>query len=153
MWFPDKRAVFPSCSLKYILSCTVTVEEQVLTLLRNNMDDKLPLVKKRQSESLKAKSQQRRRRRHTLFTKAKGYGLERNAHVSITLQTRDDGQIFIFNTDSSGYWPLSRQAMVCPTVQYDFCSSSVIVLECMLSNTDQSVCKRSCQQSKQILMI
>jgi hypothetical protein len=68
---------------------------------------------KRLSESPRAKNQQRYRRRKGLLKKAYEYGIECDADVYVVLRIRKDGQIYTFNTDSSGQWVPSAQELVC----------------------------------------
>ena len=73
-----------------------------------------PVIKKRRSDTPKAKNQQRCRRRTGLFKKAYEYGVECDADVCVVLRIRKNGQIFTFNSDSSGHWPPPQQELVCP---------------------------------------
>ena len=73
-----------------------------------------PVVKKRRSDTPKAKNQQRCRHRTGLFKKAYEYGVECDADVCVVLRIRQNGQIFTFNSDSSGHWPPPQQ-LVCLT--------------------------------------
>ena len=72
-----------------------------------------PVVKKRRSDTPKAKNQQRCRRRTGLFKKAYEYGIECDADVCVVLRIRKNGQIFTFNSD--GHWPPPQQELVCLT--------------------------------------
>lgn len=67
-------------------------------------------IKKRISNSSRAKNQQRCRRRKSLLKKAYEYGVECDADVYVVLRVRDDGQIYTFN--SSGQWLPSLQELV-----------------------------------------
>ena len=78
-----------------------------------------PVVKKRRSNTPKAKNQQRCRRRTGLFKKAYEYGVECDADVCVVLRIRKDGQIYTYNSDSSGHWPPPQQDLVCLTISHD----------------------------------
>lgn len=85
------------------------------------MPYKHTLSKKRISESSRAKSQQRSRRRKGLLKKAYEYGIECDADVYVVLRIRKDGQIYTFNTDSSGHWIPPLQELVCFLLSSNLC--------------------------------
>lgn len=58
------------------------------------------MARGRQLDSRRAKSQQRLRRRKTLFKGAHKYACECNADTCVIIRTREDGKIFYFITDS-----------------------------------------------------
>ncbi|EAL88787.1 uncharacterized protein AFUA_6G09356 [Aspergillus fumigatus Af293] len=57
-------------------------------------------IRHRQSNKPKAKHQQHKRRGDTLFRKAFEYCQECNADVSLVVRLKDNGQIYIFNSDN-----------------------------------------------------
>ena len=69
-------------------------------------------IMKKGSDSLKAKRQQKYRRKDNLFVKAYEYSILCNALVCVTICLKDSGQHFIFNSDNTGKWPLSATEMV-----------------------------------------
>lgn len=66
----------------------------------------------RRVESLKAKRQQKSRRKDRLFTKAYKYSIYCDANVYVLIRTRKDGRIFSFTSDSINGWPPSLQELV-----------------------------------------
>lgn len=68
-------------------------------------------AKRRISDKRRA-NQQRYRRRNCLLKKANDYGVDCDADVYLVLRIRKNGQIFTFNTDSSGQWLPSLQELV-----------------------------------------
>ena len=66
----------------------------------------------RQSESPKAKNQQKRRRKQGLFVKAYEYSTYCDADVYVLLRTRKNGHIFSFTSDDR--WSPSMRELVCP---------------------------------------
>ena len=74
------------------------------------------VARKRFSDNPRAKRQQRCRRRRSLLKKAYEYGVNSDADVYMVLRIRKDGQIYIFNRDSSVQWIPPLQELVCPTV-------------------------------------
>jgi hypothetical protein len=72
----------------------------------------IKIATKRRTDSPEARRQQRERRRVTLFKKACEYSLDCDADVYIAIRIRKDDQIFTFNSDSTGEWPLSEVQIV-----------------------------------------
>lgn len=66
----------------------------------------------RQSGSLKAKNQQKRKRKQGLFMKAYEYSTYCDADVYVVLQSWDNGHIFSFTSDDR--WSPSMRESVCP---------------------------------------
>ena len=66
------------------------------------MSKKSAWIKKRQSESARARAQQRTRRKRSLFKKAKEFVLECESDVFVAVRVRASGQMYIF--DSSTEW-------------------------------------------------
>lgn len=62
------------------------------------------MAAKRQSESVRAKSQQRYRRRRGLFKKAKEFLQECESDVFVAVRIRKDGQIYIFDSSTQNQW-------------------------------------------------
>lgn len=67
-------------------------------------------IRHRQSNKPKAKHQQHKRRGDTLFRKAFEYCQECNADVSLVVRLKDNGQIYIFNSDNR--WFPSEEGLV-----------------------------------------
>jgi hypothetical protein len=65
---------------------------------------KSSLVKKRQSESSRAKTQQRNRRKRSLFKKAKEFVLECDSDVFLAVRVRKNGQIYILDSATRNQW-------------------------------------------------
>ncbi|OQE10062.1 hypothetical protein PENFLA_c096G08622 [Penicillium flavigenum] len=68
------------------------------------MSKESPWVKKRQSESARAKTQQRNRRQRSLFKKAKEFVLECESDVFLAVRVRKTGQIYIFDSSIKNQW-------------------------------------------------
>ena len=66
----------------------------------------------RQSESPKAKNQQKCRRKLGLTLKAHKYGMYCNADVYLVVRNRKNGDIFSYTSDDG--WSPSMQELVCP---------------------------------------
>ncbi|KGO75969.1 Transcription factor, MADS-box [Penicillium italicum] len=62
------------------------------------------MVAKRQSESVRAKSQQRYRCKRSLFKKAKEFFLECESDVFMAVRIRKNGQIYIFDSSMQNQW-------------------------------------------------
>jgi hypothetical protein len=62
----------------------------------------------------KERSQQKKRRRETLFIKAYEYCQKCDADIFIILRTKDNGQTFTLSSENSqdGKWPPSQQEIV-----------------------------------------
>ena len=71
-------------------------------------------VTKRRSNSKKAQRERRDRRKNTLLKKAYEFCVECRADVCLSIRLKDSGQIVIFNSDSSGTWPLPESQIVRP---------------------------------------
>ncbi|KAL4931873.1 uncharacterized protein BDV17DRAFT_301493 [Aspergillus undulatus] len=59
-----------------------------------------PWVKKRHSESARAKAQQRLRRRKSLFKKAAEFSLECESDVIVAVRIQKSGQIYMFESSA-----------------------------------------------------
>jgi hypothetical protein len=70
------------------------------------------VVRKRRLDTPKAKQQQRDRRKRSLMKKAYEYSRECDADVYISIRIHKNGQVFTFNSDSTGEWPRSEAEMV-----------------------------------------
>jgi hypothetical protein len=67
------------------------------------MSKKSSWVKKRQSESARAKVQQRIRRRKGLFKKAAEFSLECDSDVIVAIRIQQSGQLYIFESSSDAH--------------------------------------------------
>jgi hypothetical protein len=67
-------------------------------------------IRHRQSNKPKAKHQQHKRRGDTLFRKAFEFCKECNADVSLMVRLKENGQIYIFNSDNR--WFTSQEGLV-----------------------------------------
>lgn len=61
-------------------------------------------VKKRRSESARAKNQQRNRRKRSLFKKAKEFVHECESDVFLVVRVRKNGQMYIFDLSTRDQW-------------------------------------------------
>ncbi|KAL4891324.1 hypothetical protein BDV59DRAFT_209012 [Aspergillus ambiguus] len=68
------------------------------------MSPTLLFKKRRQSESAKAKTQQRSKLKKTLLRKAAQYSLECESDVFVMIRIRKSGQRYIFNSSPSEQW-------------------------------------------------
>lgn len=68
------------------------------------MSNETSWVKKRQSETARAKVQQRNRRKRSLFKKAKEYVLECDSDVFVAVRVRKNGQMYIFDSSTQNQW-------------------------------------------------
>ncbi|KAE8307942.1 hypothetical protein BDV41DRAFT_25879 [Aspergillus transmontanensis] len=73
-------------------------------------------IKKRYSESSRAKSQQRQRRKSSLFKKAAEFSLECESDVVVAIRIGKAGQAYIFDSSSQEAWlkTLPSLAYSCP---------------------------------------
>jgi hypothetical protein len=72
----------------------------------------IKVVRKRRLDTNRAKSQQETRRKRGLVKKAREYSLECGAYVYLAIKIKKNGRIFIFNSDSTGEWPLPEAQIV-----------------------------------------
>jgi hypothetical protein len=72
----------------------------------------IKVVRRRRLDTRRAKRQQQTRRKDNLFKKACEYSLECGAYVYLTIKIKKNGQIFTFNSDLTGEWPLPEAQMV-----------------------------------------
>src|SRR5271154_3571679 len=72
----------------------------------------IKLVTRRRLDTKRAKRQQQTRRKDNLFKKALEYSLECGAYVYLAIKIKKNGQIFTFNSDLTGEWPLPEAQMV-----------------------------------------
>jgi hypothetical protein len=68
------------------------------------MSKETPWVTKRQSESARAKNQQRNRRKRSLFKKAKEFVRECESDVFLVVRVRKNGQMYIFDSSTRNQW-------------------------------------------------
>lgn len=61
-------------------------------------------LKKRHSESARAKAQQRYRRKRCLFKKAAEFNLECESDIVVAIRVQKTGQIYIFDSSSQDPW-------------------------------------------------
>ncbi|KAE8306284.1 hypothetical protein BDV41DRAFT_583448 [Aspergillus transmontanensis] len=66
-------------------------------------------IQHRRSDTAKARSQQRSRRKIQLFLKAYEYCQECDADISLTIRLRHSGEIVFFNSDGS--WSPSKEQL------------------------------------------
>jgi hypothetical protein len=69
-------------------------------------------VRRRRLDTKRAKREQQTRRKNNLFKKAYEYSLECDTHIYLAIKIKKNGRIFIFNSDSTGEWPLPEAQMV-----------------------------------------
>lgn len=65
---------------------------------------KLPLVKRRQLNSSRAKAQQRNRRKQSIFKKAKEFAFECESDIFVAVRVRQTGQIYILDSSTNDQW-------------------------------------------------
>ncbi|PYH50484.1 uncharacterized protein BO96DRAFT_405955 [Aspergillus niger CBS 101883] len=68
------------------------------------MSKQSPCVKKRRAETARAKTQQRQRRRKTLFKKAAEFCLECESDVFVAVRIRKTGQLYLLDSSSPSQW-------------------------------------------------
>ncbi|RAK94826.1 uncharacterized protein BO80DRAFT_450760 [Aspergillus ibericus CBS 121593] len=68
------------------------------------MSKQSPWVKKRHVETARAKSQQRQRRKKSLFKKAAEFSLECDSDVFVAVRIRKTGQIYYLDSSSLSQW-------------------------------------------------
>ncbi|KAJ6119113.1 hypothetical protein N7471_013064, partial [Penicillium samsonianum] len=100
-----ETSVLPQWSLKPedkdLKDANVThVKTLGIHLTREAMSKKSSWVKKRQSESARAKAQQRLRQRKCLFKKAVEFSLECESDVIVAIRVQQSGQLYIFESSS-----------------------------------------------------
>ncbi|KAK9657873.1 hypothetical protein V6Z96_002120 [Aspergillus fumigatus] len=71
-------------------------------------------IRHRQSNKPKAKHQQHKRQGDTLFRKAFEFCQECNVDVSLMVRLKENGQIYIFNSDNR--WFPSQEGLYLPTI-------------------------------------
>ena len=67
-------------------------------------------LQRRQSNSVRARRQQQRRRKVNLFLKAFEYCQECNADIFLAIRLKDNGQISVFNSDHQ--WAPTQESLV-----------------------------------------
>jgi hypothetical protein len=78
------------------------------------------------SDTPQSKSQQRNRRRGTLFKKAYEYSRDCDADVYILLRIRKNSQVFVFDSCSDSIFPPSKQELVWSSAKtFDFLSANM----------------------------
>lgn len=70
-------------------------------------------VKKRHSQTARAKAQQRQRRKRGLFKKAAEFCYECESDVFVAVRIRKTGQIYIFNSSPQSQWLNILPDLVC----------------------------------------
>jgi hypothetical protein len=88
------------------------------------MSRKYQSMKKRRSESNRAKTQQRARRRRGLFKKAAEYTIECESDVFMVIRTRKNGQIYTFDSSTTEEWLPSLSKLVCHRRTFSFPNST-----------------------------
>lgn len=83
--------------------CNIDVGEVRLNIAYFTMPRKSSWVKKRCSETAKAASQQKNRRKNTIFKRAAEYSLECKADTLVAIQIRKTGEIYVFDS-TGGRW-------------------------------------------------
>ncbi|KAL2835842.1 hypothetical protein BJX68DRAFT_251243 [Aspergillus pseudodeflectus] len=76
------------------------------------MPRKSSWVKKRRSETAKAASQQKNRRKNTIFKRAAEYSLECKADILVAIRIRKTGEIYIFDSSTEGRWLRTLRRLV-----------------------------------------
>lgn len=99
------------------------------------MAQKLQLRRRRRSESIQAKTQQRSRLRKSLFKKAAQYSLECESDVFVMIRTRKNGQRFTFDSSVSERWLPSMPELV-SGVCFPSPIAALIKTEWILSHTN-----------------
>jgi hypothetical protein len=74
------------------------------------MAAKKKTIGKRKQNTPRAKSQQRTRRRDSLFRKAFEYCCQCDADISLMVRLKHNGQTFVFNSNSR--WPVVQEDVV-----------------------------------------
>ncbi|KAA8652090.1 uncharacterized protein ATNIH1004_000994 [Aspergillus tanneri] len=96
------------------------------------MPQKSSWLKKRRSESARAKTQQRHRRKRGLFKKAAEFSLECESDVVVAVRIQKTGQIYIFDSASKKKWlnTLSDLATYYPPPIQETLEDVIPQLEC-----------------------
>lgn len=89
--------------------------ELVLLFANLTLDEVMPYIRKRQSDTPRPKRQQRSRRKNSIFKKAYEYSLKCDAQVYVMLRNKENGKLSIFNSEPNGHWPLSTEQLVRPS--------------------------------------
>lgn len=108
------------------------------------MSKKASWMKKRQSESAQAKTQQRNRRKRSLFKKAKEFVLECESDVFLAVRVRKSGQMYIFDSSTRNQWlkDLSNLVRLTWTLLNESCGSSAAeftIIGVMLPSSDPRI--------------
>lgn len=78
------------------------------------MSKKSSWVKKRHSDTARAKAQQRHRHKRGLFKKAAEFCLECESDVLVVVRIRKTGQMYILDSSSRNQWLNTLSNLVCP---------------------------------------
>lgn len=93
------------------------------------MSKKSSWVKKRHSDSARAKAQQRHRRKRNLLKKAAEFSLECESDVFLAVRIQTTGQIHIFDSSSETQWLNILSNMVRP-MRACSCSQTYFIRQC-----------------------
>lgn len=93
------------------------------------MSKKSSWVKKRRSDSARAKAQQRQRRKRNLLKKAAEFSLECESDVFLAVRIQKTGQIYVFDSSSEIQWLNILSNTVSP-VRACCCSQTYIIRQC-----------------------
>jgi hypothetical protein len=86
-------------------------------------------VKKRRSDSARAKAQQRQRRKRNLLKKAAEFSLECESDVFLAVRIQKTGQIYVFDSSSEIQWLNILSNTVSP-VRACSCSQTYFIRQC-----------------------
>ncbi|CAP91152.1 Pc13g00830 [Penicillium rubens Wisconsin 54-1255] len=86
-----------------IVLLKIEVEGVRPNIAYSTMPRKYSWVKKRRSETAKAASQQKNRRKNTIYKRAAEYSLECKADTLVAIQIRKTGEIYVFDS-TGGRW-------------------------------------------------
>jgi hypothetical protein len=93
------------------------------------MSKKSSWVKKRHSDSARAKAQQRHRRKRNLLKKAAEFSLECDSDVFLAVRIQGTGQIYVFDSSSEIQWLNILSNKVCP-MRVCSCSQTYVIRQC-----------------------
>jgi hypothetical protein len=93
------------------------------------MSKKTSWVKKRHSDSARAKAQQRHRRKRNLLKKAAEFSLECESDVFLAVRIQKTGQIYVFDSSSDIQWLNILSNKVCH-MRVCSCSQTHIIRQC-----------------------
>jgi hypothetical protein len=93
------------------------------------MSKKSSWVKKRHSDSARAKAQQRHRRKRNLLKKAAEFSLECESDVFLAVRIQKTGQIYVFDSSSEIQWLNILSNKVCHLMGCS-CSQTYAIRQC-----------------------